>query len=128
MRALRFDNRFVRELPADPEPDNHVRPVHGACYSRVMPTPVKAPRVLAWSREVAEILGVDDKVGSLEVGKDGDFSLWSGSPFDSQSRCLQTWIEGRSLFEVQAYREQQKRLRSQRQAWLEQALKQEAKP
>lgn len=60
MRALRFDNRFVRELPADPEPDNHVRPVHGACYSRVMPTPVKAPRVLAWSREVAEILGVDE--------------------------------------------------------------------
>ncbi len=60
MRALRFDNRFVRELPADPEPDNHVRPVHGACYSRVMPTPVKAPHLLAWSREVAEILGLDE--------------------------------------------------------------------
>ncbi|MBL8465552.1 MAG: YdiU family protein [Thauera sp.] len=60
MRVLHFDNRFVRELPADPEPDNHVRPVHGACYSRVMPTTVKAPHVLAWSREVAEILGLDE--------------------------------------------------------------------
>jgi len=76
----------------------------------------------------ARQLGIDKQVGSLEVGKDGDFSLWSGSPFDPQSRCLQTWVEGRSLFEVQAYREQQQRLRAQRQAWLEQALKQEAKP
>ena len=42
MTELRFDNRFVRELPGDPEADNHVRPVHGACYSRVMPSPVKA--------------------------------------------------------------------------------------
>jgi len=60
MRALRFDNRFVRELPADPEAENHVRPVHGACYSRVMPTPVRAPRLLAWSREVAHILGLEE--------------------------------------------------------------------
>lgn len=60
MKALRFDNRFVRELPGDPEADNHVRPVHGACYSRVQPTPVRAPRLLAWSREMAEILGLGE--------------------------------------------------------------------
>lgn len=60
MRALRFDNRFVRELPGDPEAENHVRPVHGACYSRVQPTPVRSPTLLAWSREVAQILGLDE--------------------------------------------------------------------
>jgi uncharacterized protein YdiU (UPF0061 family) len=60
MNHLDFDNRFVRELPADPDPSSRVRQVHGACYSRVMPTPVKAPRLVAWSREVAESIGFDE--------------------------------------------------------------------
>ncbi|ENO87648.1 protein adenylyltransferase SelO [Thauera linaloolentis] len=60
MRELRFDNRFVRELPGDPESGRHVRQVHGACHSRVAPTPVRAPRLLAWSAEVAELLGLDE--------------------------------------------------------------------
>ena len=60
MKSLVFDNRFIRELPGDPEPSPHVRQVHGACYSRVMPTPVAAPKLLAWSREVAALLGFDD--------------------------------------------------------------------
>ena len=59
MTNLRFDNRFVRELPADPEPGGHVRQVHGACYSRVMPTPVRKPQLLVWSPEVAALLGLD---------------------------------------------------------------------
>lgn len=59
MRELRFDNRFVRELPGDPDQGRHVRQVHGACYSRVEPTPVRAPRLLAWSREMADLLGLD---------------------------------------------------------------------
>jgi uncharacterized protein YdiU (UPF0061 family) len=60
MKTLQFDNRFVRELPADPEPSPHVRQVHGACYSRVMPTPVAAPRLIAWSPEVAATLGFEE--------------------------------------------------------------------
>ncbi len=60
MRAPRFDNRFVRELPGDPEEGRHVRQVYGACYSRVEPTPVRAPALLAWSPEVAGLLGIDD--------------------------------------------------------------------
>lgn len=60
MKTLEFDNRFIRELPADPEPSPHVRQVHGACYSRVMPTPVSAPRLIAWSPEVAAILDFDE--------------------------------------------------------------------
>lgn len=60
MKMLRFDNSFVRELPCDPSDARHVRQVHGACYSRVAPTPVRDPRLLAWSREVAETLGFDE--------------------------------------------------------------------
>ncbi len=60
MKDLVFDNRFVRELPADPEAGTHVRQVHGACYSRVAPTPVRHPDLLAWSPEVAALLGWDE--------------------------------------------------------------------
>jgi uncharacterized protein YdiU (UPF0061 family) len=60
MQSLRFDNRFVRELPADPEAGPRLRQVHGALFSRVEPTPVIAPRVVAYSREVAAMLGIDE--------------------------------------------------------------------
>ena len=53
MQTLRFDNRFVRELPADPEAGPRLRQVHGALFSHVEPTPVAAPRLIAYSREVA---------------------------------------------------------------------------
>jgi imidazolonepropionase-like amidohydrolase len=43
----------------------------------------------------AEILGVADRVGSLEPGKDADLALYSGHPFhDVQARCLWTLIQG----------------------------------
>ncbi len=54
--SLRFDNRFTRELPADPDPQNRRRQVMGACYSWVNPTPVAAPRLVAYSREAAALL------------------------------------------------------------------------
>src|SRR5262249_40060712 len=60
--ALSFDNRFVRELPADPEISPGVRQVHGALYSRVDPTPVAAPRLIAYSREVAALVGIDEAI------------------------------------------------------------------
>ncbi len=55
---LAFDNRFVRELPADPETGKQARQVHRACYSRVPPTPVAKPQLVAYAREVAELLGL----------------------------------------------------------------------
>ncbi|MCB9889323.1 MAG: YdiU family protein [Planctomycetes bacterium] len=58
--ALRFDNRFTRDLPADPNPDPAPRQVLGACYSRVDPTVVAAPRLVAHSPEVAAQLGLTD--------------------------------------------------------------------
>ena len=53
---LVFDNRLIRELPADEETINHRRQVIGACYSRVKPTPVMNPKCIAYSREVAALL------------------------------------------------------------------------
>jgi uncharacterized protein YdiU (UPF0061 family) len=61
MQTLRFDNRFVHELPTDPETGLRVRQVYGALYSRVDPTPVAAPRLIAHSREVAALLDIDEE-------------------------------------------------------------------
>ena len=56
MAALSFDNRFTRELPADPETANFCRQVQEACYSRVRPVSVAKPELVAYAREVAQIL------------------------------------------------------------------------
>jgi len=59
--ALQFDNRALRSLPLDQNEQNRTRQVHGACFSRVRPTPVKSPRTLAVSREVADLLGLSQE-------------------------------------------------------------------
>ncbi len=60
MQDLRFDNAFVNQLPADPESGPRLRQVHGALYSRIDPTPVAAPRLLAHAHEVASLLGISE--------------------------------------------------------------------
>ena len=65
----RFDNRLLRALPGDPEAGPRRREVLGAAWSPVMPTPVAAPALLAWSPDVAAMLGFD----AAEV-ESGDFA------------------------------------------------------
>jgi uncharacterized protein YdiU (UPF0061 family) len=55
---IEFDNAFLRELPGDPESGSRVREVQGAAWSRVDPTPVGAPRLLAWSPGAAALVGL----------------------------------------------------------------------
>lgn len=45
----------------------------------------------------AEILGIDQRVGSIEVGKAADLVLWSGDPLDVRSRAEKTIIGGRLI-------------------------------
>ena len=45
----------------------------------------------------ARHIGVEDRVGSLEVGKDADVVLASGSIFELQSRILATYIDGKQV-------------------------------
>ncbi len=58
MPDLTFDNRFLAELPGDPDPSPRTRQVLGAAWSRVQPTPVAAPTLLAHSPEVASAIGL----------------------------------------------------------------------
>jgi len=45
--------------------------------------------------EAAKILGIDKRVGSLAVGKDGDVALYDGDPFEYTSHCVGVVIEGK---------------------------------
>lgn len=47
----------------------------------------------------AEITGIADRVGSLEVGKDADVVVWDRHPFDLKASVLMTIINGEIVFE-----------------------------
>ena len=84
LSELSFDNSFVRELPADPLQDNIPRAVRGASYSRVEPTPVRAPRILAWSDAVAGLLGIaapDSPSGPVSAVLGGSRVLGGMAPY-----------------------------------------------
>ncbi len=44
--------------------------------------------------DAAKILGIDDRVGCIEVGKDGDLALYDGDPFEYTSHAIGTIIDG----------------------------------
>ncbi|MBQ8111453.1 MAG: amidohydrolase [Clostridia bacterium] len=46
----------------------------------------------------ARHIGVQDRVGSLQAGKDADFVLTDGSIFEMQTRILSTWIDGKRVY------------------------------
>ncbi len=46
----------------------------------------------------ARVLGIDDRIGSIEKGKDADMVVWSGDPADFYSRVLMTFINGRMVY------------------------------
>lgn len=46
----------------------------------------------------AKTLGIDDKVGSIEVGKDADIVIWDGDPLEIQSNVLYTIINGKIVY------------------------------
>src|SRR5688572_5175980 len=47
-------------------------------------------------------LGVDNRVGSIEVGKDADLAIWTAHPLSVYARVEQTFVDGELLFDRQA--------------------------
>jgi N-acetylglucosamine-6-phosphate deacetylase len=66
----------------------------------------------------AKQLRIEDRVGSIEVGKDADLVVWSGPPMSTTSRCEQTWIDGRPMFRL----EDEAKLRARDEAWRNQLI------
>ena len=47
------------------------------------------------TRYDAEIVGIQDRVGTLEAGKDADIAVFDGHPFDYRTHCVLTLIDGK---------------------------------
>ncbi|MDX2114257.1 MAG: amidohydrolase family protein, partial [Planctomycetota bacterium] len=73
----------------------------------------------------AKQLKIDGMTGSLEVGKDADFVVWSGSPLSSMSRCERTFVDGREMFSLERDRAERERIRAERERIVQKLL---AKP
>ena len=52
----------------------------------------------------AKLLHLDDKVGSLKVGKDADIVIWSGHPMSLYTKVEQTYIEGGLYFDQEEHK------------------------
>ncbi|MFQ5602117.1 MAG: amidohydrolase family protein [bacterium] len=70
----------------------------------------------------AKQLKIDHRVGSLEVGKDADFVVWSGHPLSTYSICEQTWIDGRQYFSLEKDREMRKQVQAERARLIQKVL------
>ena len=58
----------------------------------------KEDAIKAMTINPAITLGIDDKVGSIEVGKDADIVIWDGDPLEIQSNVLYTIINGKVVY------------------------------
>jgi imidazolonepropionase-like amidohydrolase len=62
--------------------------------------PITEDEAIKWlTINPAWALGLDDRIGSIEVGKNADVVLWSGDPFSVYSRAEKVWIDGAMLFD-----------------------------
>jgi imidazolonepropionase-like amidohydrolase len=57
----------------------------------------------AMTLDPARLLGIDDRFGSLEVGKVGDLVLYDGDPFENTTHVTHTVMDGRVVYDREEY-------------------------
>ena len=63
-------------------------------------------------------LGIDDRVGSIDEGKDADLTVWEGHPLTMFGKPVQTYVDGKLYFDVDLDRERQAAVEAEKQAHL----------
>ena len=48
----------------------------------------------------AKLLRLDDRMGSIKIGKDADIVIWSKNPLSVYSKVIQTYVDGKLLFDL----------------------------
>ena len=81
--------------------DHPVVPIHFLIHQATLAVkegldPVTALRAVTINP--ARVIGVDDRLGSLTVGKDADVVIWSGDPLDVMSRAEVAYQQGREIY------------------------------
>jgi len=62
----------------------------------------------------AKLLHLDDRMGSIKVGKDADIVLWTKNPLSVYANVVQTYVDGKLMFDVEKDKILQKRDREER--------------
>jgi imidazolonepropionase-like amidohydrolase len=61
-------------------------------------------------------LGIQDRVGSIEVGKDADLALFKGHPFSMDGVVQQTYVDGKLFFDIELDRQRRAELQREKEA------------
>ncbi len=61
-------------------------------------------------------LGIDDRVGSIEVGKDADLVIWENYPLSAYAKALTTIVDGRIVFDIERDAERQAMIAAEKEA------------
>ncbi len=115
LRSLNWVSRFLDQTPGDPIIGGLSRQVPGACWSRVLPTPVPDPIVRLWSTEIAGEVGLDVRDHNLLGGKEitygmdpyaqryggHQFGNWAGQLGDGRAITLGEVDTGKKVLELQ---------------------------
>ncbi|MBA6155180.1 amidohydrolase family protein [Tenacibaculum sp. S7007] len=75
----------------------------------------------------AKLLHLDDRTGSIKVGKDADVVLWSGNPLSIYTKAEKTIIDGTVYFDIEKDKEKRKAIKSERSKLINMMLQEKLK-
>ena len=63
--------------------------------------------------------GLEDRIGSIDVGKDADVVIWEGHPLSMYGKALQTYVDGKLYFDIDMDLERRAAIDAEKQALLD---------